>query len=187
MSRRTLLVLLFFFGSGCAALAYEVVWIRLLSLTLSVTVYSLTTVLCAFMAGLPLGAAIATALVDRLRYPLVAFGLAELGIGICGDHRAGNRRDDQRGSEQPRHIGSRARAATHGPQRDEDRSGSQADPRCGRKHTREDGDRQKTSPLGRETQRQGARDGAGRKRRPSSGLDPFGQKLGDAVEERKQW
>ncbi len=73
-----------FFASGAAALAYEVVWIRLLSLTLSITVYSLTTVLCAFMTGLAIGAAVAAAVADRLRYPLVAFGLAELGIGVCG-------------------------------------------------------------------------------------------------------
>lgn len=81
---RSLLLLLFFFASGLAALAYEVVWIRLLTLTLSVTVYSLTTVLCAFMAGLALGAAVATRVADRVRLPLVGFGVAELGIGICG-------------------------------------------------------------------------------------------------------
>ena len=46
----------FFFASGAAALAYEVVWIRLLSLTFSITVYALTTVLCAFMSGMALGA-----------------------------------------------------------------------------------------------------------------------------------
>ncbi len=76
--------MLLFFASGAAALAYEVVWIRLLSLTLSITVYSLTTVLCAFMTGLAIGAAVAAAVADRLRYPLVAFGLAELGIAECG-------------------------------------------------------------------------------------------------------
>jgi hypothetical protein len=47
-----MLLLILFFLSGAAALIYEVVWIRLLTLTLSITVYSLTTVLCAFMAGL---------------------------------------------------------------------------------------------------------------------------------------
>lgn len=77
-------LLLLFFVSGFAALAYEVVWIRLLSLTLSVTVYALTTVLCAFMAGLGLGAALAARFADRLRRPLVAFGLCELGIALSG-------------------------------------------------------------------------------------------------------
>jgi len=84
MRRFPLLILVLFFFSGGAALVYEVVWIRLLSLTLSVTVYALTTVLCAFMAGLASGAAIAAALADRIRRPLLAFGLVELGIAACG-------------------------------------------------------------------------------------------------------
>lgn len=82
MHLRTLLLLFFF--SGAAALAYEVVWIRLLSLTLSITVYALTTVLCSFMAGLGLGAAAAARLADRVRRPMVVFGLAELGIAASG-------------------------------------------------------------------------------------------------------
>jgi spermidine synthase len=57
---------------------------RALSLTLSVTVYAVTTVLCAFMAGLGLGAAIGGRLADRLERPLLAFGLAEIGIGLAG-------------------------------------------------------------------------------------------------------
>ncbi len=80
-----LLILFFlFFASGVAALTYEVVWIRLLSLTLSITVYSLSTVLCAFMAGLGLGALIGSVVADRLRKPLITFGVAELGIAFCG-------------------------------------------------------------------------------------------------------
>src|SRR5205085_6948802 len=42
-------LLALFFSSGAAGLIYEIVWMRLLSLTLSVTVYAVTTVLCAFM------------------------------------------------------------------------------------------------------------------------------------------
>jgi spermidine synthase len=72
------------FVSGAAALAYEVVWIRLLSLSFSITVYSLTTVLCAFMGGLALGAGLASAVADRIRRPLVAFAAAEAGIAACG-------------------------------------------------------------------------------------------------------
>jgi spermidine synthase len=79
-----LLLLVLFFGSGACALAYEVVWIRLLSLTFPITVYSLTTVLCAYMAGLALGAAISSRLSDRLARPLVAFGALEFGIAACG-------------------------------------------------------------------------------------------------------
>ncbi len=83
MSRRFVLWLLLFL-SGAAALAYEVVWIRLLSLSLSITVYSLTTVLCAFMGGLALGSGLASAVADGIRRPLVAFAAAEIGIAICG-------------------------------------------------------------------------------------------------------
>jgi spermidine synthase len=79
-----MLLLILFFLSGAAALIYEVVWIRLLTLTLSITVYSLTTVLCAFMTGLAIGAGISAALADRIRRPLQGFGLLELGIGLCG-------------------------------------------------------------------------------------------------------
>jgi spermidine synthase len=79
-----MLLLILFFLSGAAALIYEVVWIRLLTLTLSITVYSLTTVLCAFMAGLAIGAGISAALADRVRRPLRGFALLELGIGVCG-------------------------------------------------------------------------------------------------------
>jgi len=78
------MLLILFLFSGVAALCYEVVWIRLLSLTLSITVYALTTVLCAFMGGMGLGAALASRLADRVRRPLLVFGLAEIGIAIAG-------------------------------------------------------------------------------------------------------
>ena len=78
------LLLFLFFLSGFCGLVYEVVWIRALSLTLSVTVYALVAVLCAFMAGMGLGAALAGSIADRLRRPLVAFGVVEIGIGLCG-------------------------------------------------------------------------------------------------------
>lgn len=81
---RPWILLTLFFASGVSALMYEVVWIRLLTLTLSITVYSLTTVLCAFMAGLGLGAAISARISDRVKRPLVGFGLLELGIALCG-------------------------------------------------------------------------------------------------------
>lgn len=78
--RRGALLLGLFFASGASGLVYQVVWMRLLTLSLSVTVYAVATVLCAFMAGLGLGAALGGWLADRLRRPLVAYGVAELGI-----------------------------------------------------------------------------------------------------------
>ncbi|HBL15306.1 MAG TPA: hypothetical protein DD417_00705 [Elusimicrobia bacterium] len=69
--------------SGCASLAYEVAWIRLLALSLGTYVNSFTVMLAAFMAGLGLG----SLLVSRLR-PTAArayrlFGYAELGIALA--------------------------------------------------------------------------------------------------------
>ncbi len=84
MFRRPLPLLVLFFASGTSALAYEVIWIRLLSLSLSITVYALSTVLAAFMAGLAFGAAIGARIADRLERPLLGFGLAELGLAVCG-------------------------------------------------------------------------------------------------------
>ncbi|MBY0277270.1 fused MFS/spermidine synthase, partial [Candidatus Binatia bacterium] len=69
-----------FFASGASGLIYEIVWMRLLSLTMSVTVYAVTTVLCAFMAGLALGAAIAGRFAHRARRPLLAYGCVEIAL-----------------------------------------------------------------------------------------------------------
>jgi len=82
MSLRWLFLL--FTVSGACGLIYEVVWMRVLTLTLSVTVYAVTTVLCAYMAGLAFGALIAGRFVDRLSRPLAVFGLVEICIGLLG-------------------------------------------------------------------------------------------------------
>jgi spermidine synthase len=82
MSLRWLLGL--FTVSGACGLIYEVVWMRVLTLTLSVTVYAVTTVLCAYMAGLAFGAVIAGRFVDQLPRPLVVFGIVEICIGVLG-------------------------------------------------------------------------------------------------------
>jgi len=69
-----------FFASGASGLIYEIVWMRLLSLTMSVTVYAVTTVLCAFMAGLALGAAIAGRFAHRVQRPMLAYGCIEIAL-----------------------------------------------------------------------------------------------------------
>jgi len=81
---RAPLILGLFLASGISGLVYEVVWMRLLSLTFSVTVYAVTTVLCAFMAGLALGAAAGGRVADRVRRPLLVYGLVEVGVGLTG-------------------------------------------------------------------------------------------------------
>ena len=78
-------ILLFaFFLSGMAALIYEVVWTRPLSLIFGSTVYAVSTMLAAFMAGLALGSYILSKYADKLRNPLYVFALLEIGIGIYG-------------------------------------------------------------------------------------------------------
>jgi spermidine synthase len=78
-------ILLIAFGfSGAAALIYEVVWTRALSIILGSTTYALSTLLSTFMAGLALGGFIGGKLADRGKNLLFLFGILELGIGIFG-------------------------------------------------------------------------------------------------------
>ncbi len=68
--------------SGGAALVYEVVWLRLLSLVMGSTAYALSAMLTAFLAGLALGAWIAGR-ATRTRTPsLRAYAGLELGIAL---------------------------------------------------------------------------------------------------------
>jgi spermidine synthase len=76
-----LLSLLFFFSGACA-LVYQVMWLRLLALVFGVTVYAASTVLASFMGGLALGSFAAGRVAGRLRSPLRAFGLIEIGVGV---------------------------------------------------------------------------------------------------------
>jgi spermidine synthase len=71
------------FLSGAAALVYQVLWLRLLSLTFGVTTHAASTVLAAFIGGLAVGSYVAGRLADRVRNPLRLFGLVELSIGAC--------------------------------------------------------------------------------------------------------
>jgi len=75
-----------FFLSGCAALLYEVLWLRLISLYGGHTAVAASAVLTAFMAGLALGACLGGRLADRVprsRLPAL-YGAIELSIGILG-------------------------------------------------------------------------------------------------------
>lgn len=76
------LVLWFFFFSGFSGLIYEVVWARLLERVMGASVYSITTVLTVYMAGLGLGSFLAGRIVDRRSDSLRLYGLLEGAIGI---------------------------------------------------------------------------------------------------------
>ena len=73
-----------FFLSGAAALAYEVVWVKLLTLQFGSAAWSISTVVASFMAGLGAGGAWAGRRADRIRRPLRAYAFLELGIAVYG-------------------------------------------------------------------------------------------------------
>lgn len=81
MRRSTvLLVYLLFFLSGAAALMYQVVWVRSLSLVFGGSHLAVATVLSVFMGGLALGGHVFGRRAERHPRPLVLYGLLELGI-----------------------------------------------------------------------------------------------------------
>lgn len=71
-----------FFLSGAAGLAYEVIWIRQLSLVFGTTSFAVSTVLASFMGGLALGSWWFGRIADRTERPLRLYAMLELGIGI---------------------------------------------------------------------------------------------------------
>ena len=73
-----------FFLSGASALAYQLLWLRVLGLIFGVTVYAASTVSASFMAGLAIGSVIAGRLADRARRPLLWFASVEAAIALTG-------------------------------------------------------------------------------------------------------
>ncbi len=81
LDRRFALLLACFAGSGFAALVYQTAWTRQFGLVFGTSELAVATVLAAYMAGLALGSALAARLGPRLRRPVLAYALLELGIG----------------------------------------------------------------------------------------------------------
>jgi spermidine synthase len=79
-----LLGILLAFGSGVAALIYEVVWFQVLELVIGSTAVSLGMLLATFMGGMCLGSWLFPRLFSNRRHPLRVYALVELGIGILG-------------------------------------------------------------------------------------------------------
>ncbi|MFW6180258.1 MAG: fused MFS/spermidine synthase [Spirochaetota bacterium] len=71
-----------FFLSGANGLVFEIVFRRLLHLSLGITHYSVGTVITVFMAGLGIGSIAFGRLADRRRPLLLIYGLLEAGIGV---------------------------------------------------------------------------------------------------------
>src|SRR5580765_3834158 len=71
-----ILLLLLSFGSGAAALIYEIVWFQLLELVIGSTAVSLGILLATFMGGMCLGSLI----LRRLNYAVIEIAIGVLGI-----------------------------------------------------------------------------------------------------------
>ncbi len=76
------LLLVCFFLSGFSALLYETAWTRELAFVFGTSELAVVAVLAAYMAGLALGAALAARWAPRIRRPVLAYGLLELGIAL---------------------------------------------------------------------------------------------------------
>jgi spermidine synthase len=70
------------FGTAVASFAYEIAWIRMLSLVLGSATHSFELMLSAFILGLGLGALWVSRRADRWRDPLRALGLVQCAMGV---------------------------------------------------------------------------------------------------------
>jgi len=68
--------------SGFCALAYEVLWARMLNLFLQNNVYSFTLVIATFLLGIAIGSLLYSNLLSRLENRIALFVLLEVGIGL---------------------------------------------------------------------------------------------------------
>jgi MFS family permease len=71
-------------ASGTAALIYQVLWIKQLTLIVGVDVYAVTTGVSAFFAGLALGGLVLGRFVDRVQRPLRVYATLEMGVALVG-------------------------------------------------------------------------------------------------------
>ena len=80
------LFLIIYFFSGFAALLYQVIWQRMLAFFSGADLYSITTIVASFMAGLGLGSLSGGVLADKVspRWRIGLFALAEFLTGIAG-------------------------------------------------------------------------------------------------------
>lgn len=75
---------LLLFASGAAALIYQVLWIKQLSLVVGVDVYAVTVGVSAFFGGLALGGWAFGGLADRSTRPLRLYAVLELAVALLG-------------------------------------------------------------------------------------------------------
>ncbi len=71
-----------FFASGVAALVYQMVWTKLLTLVFGVTFLAVSTVLTSFFGGLALGSFLGGKWIERHKHGFLWYGTAEILVGI---------------------------------------------------------------------------------------------------------
>lgn len=76
-------VALCFALSGFAALLYQTAWMRQFTLVFGTSELAVATVLAAYMAGLALGARTVERYLDRVRRPVLTYGILEFGIAVA--------------------------------------------------------------------------------------------------------
>ena len=67
-----------------AALIYEIIWIRPLTLVFGSSVYAVSTIISSFILGLAIGSWLAGKYSDRMKNPLKFFAMLQIGIGVFG-------------------------------------------------------------------------------------------------------
>ncbi|UCH98219.1 MAG: fused MFS/spermidine synthase [Candidatus Aminicenantes bacterium] len=77
-----IMVLLGIGFSGFCALAYEVLWTRMLNLFFHNTIYSFTTILATFLTGIALGSFIYSKFLSKIKQKVLLFVFIEIGIGM---------------------------------------------------------------------------------------------------------
>jgi len=76
------LLMMIYFASGTCSLIDEVIWVRLLKLTLGNTVYATSIVISTFMAGLALGSLVMSRYSDRIKRQLQLYAFIETLITV---------------------------------------------------------------------------------------------------------
>jgi spermidine synthase len=76
------IVLIVILISGFTSLAYEVIWTRQLILFLATSIYAFSGMLAVFLTGIAAGSIFMNKFVDKLKAPIVVFGVLELIVGI---------------------------------------------------------------------------------------------------------
>lgn len=75
-------VMVVYFICGFTALAYEVIWNRILTLHLGSSVYAYSIMLAVYLMGITLGAALMSYFIKRIKNPVRVFALVQLGLAF---------------------------------------------------------------------------------------------------------